>query len=1457
MYRKIIFIRLVTTILAMSINLGYVVGVGAYPEPQVITQPDGSRLTIQLHGDEWYNWVATTDGYRIISNQQNIFEYAIVLKSGAIVPSGVKVSEIENRRAVEQNFLKTISKGPGINGETIRKIRDERRNGMLKSGTVSTFFPTKGKRKLLVILANFSDTNPSYTRADFNRYMNESGYNGTGSFKDFYLENSRGQLEITSVVTEWVTLPKPHDYYGPRAAWGEFAYTSIKTASEQGVDFSNFDNDGDGIVEGIAIIHQGPGQEVTGNEKDIWSHSWTLSAAGYNQAARTFNGVIVNHYTTQPETRNASGAMNTIGVMCHEFGHNLGAPDFYDTNSDIDGKYDGTGRWDLMASGSYNGAPSGSSPAHHTAFTKILYKWTTSTEITQPGTISLDPVISTGKIYRINSPVLNEYLLLENRQRTGFDMGLPGKGLIVYHVDGVWINSRTGSNEINIGAHQGLYPIAAGGIINSPSCPFPGSQNINQLTDLSTPAMKTWSGEGFNRSLTAITEVDGVIYFDFMALQNGSPIALKVNEINHSSMQIQWAPGSQGFPVLLAWSTNGIFGTPQNGKTYTSNEIIDGGGHVLYYGADVLEFLHSGLAPATQYFYSVWSYKDGVWTSPLKASGTTTPLPVDLFPWFEGFEQGLANWKQISIAGENKWKVSTQGTNKVPAKAFENVNFASFYSGTFNKPVTRLISPVLNLMESKNYVVEFHHVQAQWNSDQDSLRVLIKKESSLVWEEIAKYALDEQEWIKRRISLPYSEPVKIAFEGYANWGYGIGIDNIFVKEYNDCFSHKNSVLSVENSGVDLSVMTLNWTLGHGDGVLIIGRKNGKVLDLPVNGTNYNFSSVFGNGDLIGNNSYVVYSGTGSSVTLSGLDHSSDYYFAFFGLKNGQCYQLEPQFFSFSTKKILHTISVEVLNGGLPVVNARVNLDGNVKETDENGLVQWQVTHREEFVSLVSTYQGMETNWKKVSLHQNQNIKIVLKTLEPIVPNNISHIKDNKKITLSWNPVIDEGFENYAPFALTIPGWIFYDLDKKPTWYIEGYDFPNKGYTGSFIVLDTHSKYLMQKDKGSMAYSGPQVIGCFAANGGANNDWIISPTFKVQQGDNISFMARSFTNQYGLERINVLISIQEPTPQAYTNISGGVKEVPVEWTAYTYGLQNYVGKKVKFAIQCVSNDALLLLIDNIKVGKNLSSAPNYQVPGKNNESIITKIEAPFNQDYSKPTDSQNESSVEMASNIGSIAYTILLNGNVVSTNIGFGQTSIVTTVPECNGNIFSVKTNYIMESVSSDWVNYTAAACYSVIFKVKNPQLLPVEGAIISFNGTSETTNSEGIASFHGLSPGDNLPFSIIRENYDGYSGTLSINGLDRDLIIFLTPTSVKENILNGSEIVMFPNPARNEVVIQGVLPGEVELQLFDMAGRLVISSRFYGGTDLKLNINDVKHGIYFVVLKQKGDMWRKKLVKTY
>ncbi|MCX6249858.1 MAG: M6 family metalloprotease domain-containing protein [Bacteroidetes bacterium] len=493
--------------------------VTAYSKPVRFKQPDGSELTLILHGDEFIHWKTTVDGFTIMTNAQGIYEYASLDKKGDLGFSGIKANDPGIRSTSETAWLQNLKPNLFFSRDQVISMKKAFQNGQggIQPTPLIGGFPHTGTRKLLMILANFSNTSTTYTQPDFNSMMNQANYNGTGSFKDYYFEVSYAQLTVNTTVTIWVTLPQTHDYYGPSARWGQFAYDAVVAADQQaGVDYSQFDNDADGIVDGITIIHQGRGQEESGDITDIWSHSSDLAAAGYTVAQRTFDGVEVSSYTANPEKFGTTN-MTAIGVLCHEFCHNLGAPDFYDTDYGTNGQYDGTGYWDLMASGSWNGM-NGNTPAHPNGWIKNYFSWTNPVVLATQQTQVLRNVQLYPDVVRYNTTTSNEYFLCENRQQTGFDAGIPGHGMIIYHVDGAYVTSHFSSNNINTSSHQGLYPMSANsntanGImpgsssnINTPGCPWPGTGGKTNFTDVTIPCSKSWAGANTNLPLISITE---------------------------------------------------------------------------------------------------------------------------------------------------------------------------------------------------------------------------------------------------------------------------------------------------------------------------------------------------------------------------------------------------------------------------------------------------------------------------------------------------------------------------------------------------------------------------------------------------------------------------------------------------------------------------------------------------------------------------------------------------------------------------------------------------------------------------------------------------------------------------------------------------------------------------------------------------------------------------------------
>lgn len=570
--------------------------VRANPKPADVVLPDGTTLTVVLSGDEILNYTRTTDGYTVFRGDDGFYYYGELSDEGSLVMSGIKAKNPAGRSKRERMFLGKIETRLDYseNQKLEKKARWQKSAApegisVAEFGPINDAFPTTGNRNMLVLLGEFSDWTFVKNNSDFDNIMNV----GSTSFKAYYQDNSYGALNITTTVAGPYQIGMTMSQADANIR--SYVRALVDAAEADGINFADYDNDNNGEMDALYVIHAGYGEEYSGAPTwYIWSHSWSLS-----QYARTYDGVYINDYATSPELRGLSGSTITaIGVIAHEMGHNLGAPDYYDT----DGSSSGGSAWDLrywdvMASGSWN--DSGDTPAQHNMYTKWQFGWSNPTVIDSAATgLSLRNTSDYNEAYRINTTTNNEFFILENRQLTGWDAAIPGHGMLVFHIDGNFIDGL-GSNTVNANpSHQGVDLEEADDVRSSATYtgdPFPGASNNTSFTDSTTPSSKSWANADTNKPVTNISEGSGIITFDFM--QGTGPSA------PNAPTNLTGIKGTGS--ATLNWTDNS---SDEDGfKIYrgtSSTNLV----HVATVGANITTYPDTGLARRTRYYYKVCAY---------------------------------------------------------------------------------------------------------------------------------------------------------------------------------------------------------------------------------------------------------------------------------------------------------------------------------------------------------------------------------------------------------------------------------------------------------------------------------------------------------------------------------------------------------------------------------------------------------------------------------------------------------------------------------------------------------------------------------------------------------------------------------------------------------------------------------------------------------------------------------
>jgi len=630
----------------------------------------------------------------------------------------------------------------------------------------------------LVILVDFNDqvADSSNTQASFDSLLFSEGEHPTGSMNDWYLENSYGQIGISGAVTPWLRMPETYAYYvDDKKGFGSYpknAQGLVEDALEAAdpiVDYSQYDNNNDGYVDALFVVHSGIGFETSGDSTDIHSHKWAIPWPV------VYDGVTIQEYTMEPELHDST--LVRMGVFGHEFGHMLGLPDLYDT----DYSSNGVGLWSMMSGGSWGGG--GKTPVHFDIWCKSQLRWITPQNLLRDSMgVSLPPIETTPSGLRLwtEGQIGSEYFLVENRQQTGFDVSLPGEGLLIWHIDdAVSENSNDWHKQVTLEQADGFDDLEHGNGSDNGD-PYPGATNNTAFTGTTTPSSLSYSGDSsFVRvkNITALTEdihfdagvsytVPYITFHDYRILddsgnRNG---ALNSGEIDTIGFLID----NQG----LSLDNASITISADNSDLIHLNDSVFVGtipeDAVIKYNSQFIVRVPSdagdwGIANVSVHIEGQGGYTFDDTTAFIinQGYGFTSDIESghrtwDHYPVTGGYvdEWHISTWRNSTVNGNQSWKVGGPDT--------------VYYR---DKVDAALETPLLQLKDNLAYELVFQQYMDAENEDGstawDGGRVEISADSGQTWEPLTPYG-GYPHTIIRNPDSPFEEGTPV-FSGFTGW----------------------------------------------------------------------------------------------------------------------------------------------------------------------------------------------------------------------------------------------------------------------------------------------------------------------------------------------------------------------------------------------------------------------------------------------------------------------------------------------------------------------------------------------------------------------------------------------------------------------------------------------------------------------------------------------------------------
>ena len=581
---------------------------------------DGTTVSLQLVGDEFAHWYESADGTVYVQNAD-----------GTFAPSAASREQMAAKRKVSRMVAAA-----------------QRRQKMF--GTTPNPAP-----KGIVILINFKDTKmqTAHTQAVFDELCNSTNCtvnDGYPSAAEYFSSQSNGVYRPVFDVFGPVTLSRNASYYGKNDSDGNDEYATdavieaciLANNQYDNLNFADYDSDNDGYVDFVYAIYAGKGEADGGAATTIWPHNWSIQELVVNYSAYTsytksqtkLDNVYLDNYAMSSEL--SGNTLGGIGTLCHEFGHVMGLPDFYETDYGNNYKNALTPNdWDVMDGGAYNG--DGHCPPNYSPWEKYFFGWHTPVNLGNEGQLLTLHANGTQdyQAYQINTSgnligatTAGECYYIENRQLQGWDAGLPHHGMLIWKVNynaTAWANNAPNNDGTSgsplytivsasgtkIGTHINSSQTAY--VYDGPKNPYPGSQNVHSKTIAGKPLLNINEANGLI-ALTYIEEpVAPVDPFTLTWMANGEEFATTTS--TGKIVMPATEPQACGGKVFVGWCKIADY----ENETIAP-ELVQAGHSAqegdIFYAVFATEETTSSVEQTTTYTFTSknWAEATGTWT---------------------------------------------------------------------------------------------------------------------------------------------------------------------------------------------------------------------------------------------------------------------------------------------------------------------------------------------------------------------------------------------------------------------------------------------------------------------------------------------------------------------------------------------------------------------------------------------------------------------------------------------------------------------------------------------------------------------------------------------------------------------------------------------------------------------------------------------------------------------------